>query len=306
MTELVSGRPEQQDAPAGDDPPATTPPAAHGRGARRRQRVMFFVRRPGLALSILVVAVVLGWALFPDAFTSHDPLAGVPRDKLHPPGRQYWFGTDNLGRDVYSRVVHGSALSLKATAIAVTIAFFLGSAIGLVSGFVGGRTDDLLMRLVDVLMSIPGLLLSLAVVTALGFGTVNVAIAVGIASLANFARVMRSDVFRAGTETFVEAAVAAGVRRPSILRQHVLPHAIGSVIVLAALEFGTAILAVSSLSFLGYGASPPQPEWGSLVSDGSRFLDSAWWLTTLPGLVVIATVLAANRISRALGDERSR
>ncbi|GAA1852505.1 ABC transporter permease [Pseudonocardia ailaonensis] len=275
------------------------PRGSHG-PVRRGGALRAAVRRPGLVLAVLVLLLVLGWAFFPEWFTSRDPFTGVPRDKLTAPGAEYWFGTDHLGRDLYTRVVYGAALSLKATAIAVAVGFVAGTLIGLVSGFVGGRFDGVVMRLVDVLLSIPGLLLSLAVVTALGFGTVNVAIAVGVASVASFARVMRADVFRARTEVFVEAATVSGVSRPEILLRHVLPHALGSVLVLAALEFGGAILAVSALSFLGFGAPPPQPEWGALVSEGRNYLASAWWLTTLPGFVVAASVLAANRISRAL------
>lgn len=275
------------------------------RAERTRRPLLFLVRRPGLLLSVLFLVLVLAWALFPDLFTTRDPLAGVPRDKLHPPGAEYLFGTDHLGRDVFSRVVHGTALSLQATAIAVAVGLVVGSTIGVLSGFAGGRVDDVVMRFVDVLLSIPGLLLSLAVVTALGFGTVNVAIAVGIASVASFARLMRSDVLRTRTMTFVEAASVCGVRKPAVLWRHVLPHSLSSVLVLAALEFGAAILAVSSLSFLGFGAPPPAPEWGSLVADGRNYLVTAWWLTTLPGLVIALSVLAANRISRAL-DEGGR
>lgn len=270
------------------------------RGQRFRRPLLSAIARPGLLLSVLFLVLVAGWALFPDLFAGRDPLTGVPRDKLQPPGAEYLFGTDHLGRDVFSRVVHGTALSMQATAIAVAVGLVVGSAIGVLSGFVGGVVDDIIMRLVDVLLSIPGLLLSLAVVTALGFGTVNVAIAVGVASVASFARLMRSDVLRTRTQTFIEAAEVCGVRKPAILLRHVLPHSLGSVLVLAALEFGAAILAVSALSFLGFGAPPPAPEWGSLVAEGRNYLATAWWLTTLPGLVIAMAVLSANRISRAL------
>ncbi|ANI40001.1 ABC transporter permease [Mycolicibacterium vaccae] len=273
------------------------------RGQRWRGPLLTALHRPGLLLSVLFLVLVFGWALFPELFTGRDPLIGVPRDKLQPPGAEYLFGTDHLGRDVFSRVVHGTALSLQATAIAVAVGLVVGSAIGVLSGFAGGRVDDVIMRLVDVLLSIPGLLLSLAVVTALGFGTVNVAVAVGVASVASFARLMRSDVLRTRTQTFIEAAEVCGVRKPTILWRHILPHSLGSVLVLAALEFGAAILAVSSLSFLGFGAPPPAPEWGSLVAEGRNYLATAWWLTTLPGLIIALAVLSANRISRALDND---
>jgi len=159
------------------------------------------------------------------------------------------------------------------------------------------------MRVADVLLAIPGLLLSLAVVTALGFGTVNVAIAVGTTSVASVSRILRSEVLRVRTSAYVEAARAGGSRWWRVLLVHVLPNSVGPVLVLAALELGTAILAVSSLSFLGYGAQPPQPEWGSLVAGGRDYLGGQWWLTTLPGIVIALTVLAGNRLARALDTE---
>jgi peptide/nickel transport system permease protein len=162
------------------------------------------------------------------------------------------------------------------------------------------------MRFVDVLLSIPALFLSLALVTALGYGTVKVAVAVGIASVASFARVMRAEVLRVRQSVFVEASRSCGARWYSVLGRHVLPNAMGPVIVLATLDFGTSILAVSSLSFLGYGAPPPAPEWGTLISDGRNYLANAWWLTALPGLAIAATVLATNRIARALDGEWGR
>ncbi|UIR17758.1 ABC transporter permease subunit [Streptomyces spinosirectus] len=213
---------------------------------------------------------------------------------------------DELGRDVFSRVVHGAQLSLKATLIAVLVAFVVGGLLGVVAGFVGRWVDDVLMRFVDVLLSIPALFMSLALVTALGYGTVKVAVAVGIASVAAFARVARSEVLRVRQAVFVEASRASGARWYSVLGRHVLPNAAGPVVVLATLDFGSSILAVSALSFLGYGAPPPAPEWGTLISDGRNYLANAWWLTALPGLAIAATVLATNRIARALDGEWSR
>lgn len=272
-------------------------------GLDPRRLIRFFVRRPGLILSVAVIILVVVAAFWPTIFTTRDPLLGVPADRFQGPSGQHWFGTDELGRDLYTRVVHGAALSLKATLIAVAVAFIVGGAIGLLAGFVGGWVEDTLMRIVDVLLAIPALFLSLALVTALGFGTVKVAVAVGIASVAGFARVMRAEVLRVRQATYVEAARSSGARWYSVLLRHVLPNAMGPVLVLATLDFGTSILAVSSLSFLGYGAAPPAPEWGTLISSGRNYLANAWWLSTLPGLTVAATVLATNRIARALDGE---
>lgn len=266
----------------------------------RRRRSLPPLLQPGLLLSVAVIVVVLLWALVPAWFTTVDPLVGVPAEKFTPPGAEHWFGTDETGRDSYSRMVHGARLSLQATGIAVAIALTVGTTIGMIAGFIGGVVDDVLMRIVDVLLALPGLLLSLMIITALGFGTTKVAVAVGVAGIASFARLARGEVLRVRHAPFVEAAFASGVRWPGVLARHVLPNSAGPLVSLATLEFGTAILAVSALSFLGYGEPPPTPEWGVLVSEGRSFLASAWWLTTLPGLVIVAVVLSFNRISRAL------
>ncbi|WP_406294325.1 ABC transporter permease [Embleya sp. NBC_00888] len=269
-----------------------------------RGHARFVLRRPGLTLSLVVFVLVLLAALFPGLFTDDDPLVGTPRDKLRGPSAEHLFGTDQLGRDLFTRVVYASSLSLRATFVAVLVALVVGGGLGLLSGFFGGWLDDVVMRVVDVLQAIPRLLLSLALVGALGFGTTKVAIAVGVASVAGFARVMRAEVLRVRSSVYVEAARASGVRSGAVLARHVLPNASGPVLVMAALEFGIAILSVSALSFLGFGAPPPTPEWGVLVADGRNFVATAWWLTTFPGLVIAATVLSANRISRALDGER--
>ncbi|MGY2154173.1 ABC transporter permease [Nocardia gipuzkoensis] len=254
----------------------------------------------GLLVAAAVALLAVGWALAPSVFAGGDPLTGVPAQKFQSPSAEHWFGTDNLGRDLYTRMVHGAGLSLTATLAAVGIALVAGSLLGLLSGAIGGVIDAVVMRLVDVLLSVPALLLSLALVTALGFGTGNVAVAVGVSLVANFARVMRSEVLRVRQAVYVEAAHAAGVRWYTVLARHVLPNSYQPVLALAAVEFGMAVLAVSALSFLGYGAKPPTPEWGTLISEGRNYLATAWWMTTLPGFVIIAVVLAAQRLGRAI------
>src|SRR5690606_13039203 len=192
--------------------------------------------------------------------------------------------------------------TLQATLVAVLVGIVVGAGVGLIAGFVRGLVEDWLMRVIEVMLAVPGLLLSLAVVTALGFGTINVAIAVGIANIASFARVMRSETLKIGALPYIEASKASGSHWSYTLFAHVLPNARGPVLALTALEFGTAILSVSALSFLGFGAQPPTPEWGALVSGGRDYLATAWWMTTFPGLVIAAVVLSANRIARFLED----
>jgi peptide/nickel transport system permease protein len=287
-------------------PVGTAPDPVPGRRADVRRVLRFLVRRPGLLLSVAVLVLVVLASFRPELFTSRDPLKGVPAQNFRGPSGAHWFGTDELGRDVFSRVVHGAQLSLKATLIAVLVAFVVGGLLGVVAGFVGRWVDDVLMRFVDVLLSIPALFLSLALVTALGYGTVKVAVAVGIAGVASFARVARAEVLRVRQAVFVEASRSCGARWYAVLGRHVLPNAAGPVVVLAALDLGASVLAVSALSFLGYGAPPPAPEWGTLISEGRNYLANAWWLTALPGLVIAATVLATNRVARALDGEWSR
>jgi peptide/nickel transport system permease protein len=270
------------------------------RGGQRVSAVVaLWFGRGSILLAVLLLALVLGWAFFPALFADGSPFKTDTVHRLNPPSLQHWFGTDYLGRDLYTRVVYGAALSLKATVIAVGIGFVTGSVLGLIAGFAGGRLEDALMRVLDILLSVPGLLLSLTIMTVLGFGTVNVAIAVGVSTIAVFGRVMRAEVLGVKSCLYVEAARACGVRWLPTLWRHVLPNAVGPVLALAGVEFGSAILAVSSLSFLGFGAPPPAPEWGSLVAEGRDYLTTAWWLTAMPSLVVAAAVLSINRLGHA-------
>jgi peptide/nickel transport system permease protein len=278
--------PPEQDAPA-------SAPRRSSRGLRSRPW--------GLYLAVVVVSLAVLWALFPGVFAPGDPLTGTPADKLLPPSAAHWFGTDTLGRDLFGRVVHGAVHSLSGALIAVTVGLALGTLLGAIAGALGGVVDDILMRVVDVLLAIPGLLLSLSVIILLGFGTVNAAIAVGLGSVAAFARLMRSEVARVRRSEYVEAAYGSGGTFFTVLRRHVLPNSLTPIVALAALQFGTAILAISTLGFLGYGAPPPTPEWGLLIAEGRNYTATAWWLTALPGLVVVAVVLSANRISHRIG-----
>nr|WP_281399897.1 ABC transporter permease [Microvirga zambiensis] len=176
----------------------------------------------------------------------------------------------------------------------------IGSLIGLVSGTAPQRVDSRIMRVVDVMLAIPNLLLSLAIVTALGFGLVPVAIAVGVGSIGSFARIMRSEVLRVQGATFVEATALLGASKGYVIFRHVLPHAMGPVLALATVEFGAAVLSVSSLSFLGFGAPPPEMEWGLLIAEGRKFINVGWWLILFPSLVIVGTVLTTNHLGREL------
>jgi len=290
--------------------PHTTQAAASA--WKRRSRLQRFsqalsplLRRPGFSLALLVVLFALAAALVPHGLTSFDPYATSPAEKLRAPDALHWFGTDELGRDLYTRVVYGASLSVQAALLAVGIALAGGLGLGVLAGFAGGRTDAAIMRLIDVLLALPGLLLALAIVTAIGFGTVPVAIAVGVGIIPGFARTTRAEVLRVKTLPYVEAARLGGASWARTLLRHVLPNAWGPVAVLATLDFGAAILATAGLSFLGFGAAPPAAEWGTLIANGRHFLITAPWVSLLPGLFVVAVVFSLNHLARTF-EENAR
>jgi len=259
---------------------------------------------PGLWLAVFVMLLAVLAALFPALFTQANPLEGIAGAQRLAPQTRHWLGTDQLGRDLFARIVYGASHSLSAAVMAVAIGLLAGTALGVLAGATGGKTESIVMRAVDVLLAIPPLLLSLSVLILLGFGTLNAALAVGIASIASFARLARAEVVRIRHSEYIEAAYGSGGRFFSVLWRHILPNALTPVIAYAALQFGQAILALSTLSFLGYGTPPPVPEWGLLIAEGRNYLATAWWLTTFPGVVVVAVVLAANRISQQLSGGR--
>ncbi len=254
---------------------------------------------PTVILSFAVVALVIAWSLAPGLFTSQDPVIGIPAQKLLGPSTAHWFGTDHLGRDLYTRIVYGTASSVTSALLAVAIGLLAGGLIGLLAGFLGGWADIVLARLVDILLAIPSFLLAIVIVTALGFDTINTAIATGVSAVAVFARVMRAEVIKTRQATFIEASFLQGGSRWYILMHHVVPNASRSVLTLAVLQFGLSILVIASLAFLGYGDPPPASDWGLLISIGKNYLK--WpWLVYAPALVTVATVLSVNRISRWL------
>ena len=269
------------------------------RGALPRTRRWSPTAPPTVVLSFAVIALIVAWSVLPGVFTTHDPATGVPSDKLASPSGAHWFGTDDLGRDLYSRVVHGAASSVTSALVAVAIGVLVGSLVGLLAGFLEGWVDTVLGRLVDVLLAIPGFLLAIVIVSALGFRTSNAAIATGVTAIAVFARVMRAETIKVRRAAFIEAAALQGGSRTRILLTHVLPNASRSIVPLAVLQFGLAILVIAGLAFLGYGDPPPASDWGRLVADGEQYPFAAW-LIYWPAVVIVATVLSLNRISRWL------
>lgn len=286
--------------PAGSVPVGPAPAARPGIGGRLRDLGLGLVEKPLLLVSWIIVLTAVGWALVPDLFTPYGPYDGNQDLSFAAPSAEHPFGTDRLGRDLFARTVHGARTTLTATLLAVLIAMGVGSLLGLVAGFFGRFVDIVVMRIVDVFLAIPNLLLAMVIVSVLGYSTRNIAIAVGLSSIASFARVMRSDVVAVVHRDYVKAAYGLGVGRLGVLGRHVLPNSLGSVLALAAVEVGAAILAVAALGFLGYGAPPPEPEWGLLVAEGRDQLAVHPWSSILPGISLALVVIASHRISRSL------
>jgi peptide/nickel transport system permease protein len=249
-------------------------------------------------ISGVVLILVTAWALVPGWFTGQDPLKGNRLEKFQPPGVAHWFGTDHLGRDVLARVIYGTSHTVLTAGLAVAVGLVVGSIVGILAGVSGPFVDAIGMRFSDVLLSLPAFLISVWIVTAYGPGPLSVGIGVGIGSIAIFARVFRTEVVRVRALDFVEAAFLSGETRWSVIRRHILPNAVGAVVALAVIDLSAAILAISALGYLGYSAPPPTPEWGLLVAEGRSYLATAWWLTSLPGAVILVVIVALGVVSR--------
>lgn len=247
-----------------------------------------------------VLAVLLVMALAPWLFTDVDPLQTDPLAAFQPPSAEHWFGTDQLGRDQFARVVYGAQLSLGMGFGATLLGLSAGLAIGLFAGLSRGATDRVLSRAIDVLYAFPEMLLAIIAVAVLGTGFPTLLLAIGIGSIPSYARVLRAQVIQVRTSGFAESAVALGQRPALIAWRHVLPNSIGPALVLATIGVGTAIIFGSALSFVGLGAQPPTPEWGLMLSDSRNYLTLAPWLALWPGVFLAATVISVTVIGRWL------
>lgn len=266
-------------------------PRARRRGRARDVPGPAFVA--SAAFLVLVALVMIAPGLF-----GHSPTATDPVNALHGPSGAHWFGTDALGRDVFSRIVYGARPSLIVGFGATVFAVLGATALGLAAGLGGPVLDPVLMRLADVLLALPPLLLALLAVTVLGHGQVNVMVAVAIAFVPGYARVVRAETLVVRRSGYVEAAVGLGLPRWRLVGRHVLPNTLGPLLVLATVGFGSALIYASSLSFLGLGAQPPSSEWGLALSTGRNYFSVAWWVAVFPGLAVTLTVIALNVTGR--------
>ena len=274
-------------------------------GAYRTRFQMFwreFRRNRGALVGTTMFALLIAMVVFAPFVTRYDPIEPNFSARFSSPSAEHWFGTDRNGRDIFTRVVYGGRISLQVGLIAVAIGALLGTVLGLVSGFYGGWIDNVLMRFMDFVLAMPGILLAITIVFALGPSLTNVMIAVGFASMPQYARVVRASVLSAKQLPYVEAARANGAGDLAVMGKHILPNVFAPVLVLATLGLGSAVLSVAALSFLGLGAAPPTPEWGLLISDGRGVLRRSWWVATFPGLAIMVTVLAVNLIGDGLRD----
>ncbi len=256
--------------------------------------------RPGLVLAGSFVLLLLIAALAPGLLTSVDPLEASARQAYRAPDAVYWLGTDENGRDVLSRLIYGVRPSLLLGLTATALGLGLGIVLGLLAGLGPRWLDGAVMRLVDVLLAFPDLLLALVIITFFGQGTLNLIIAVGIASVPRYARLVRAQTRAVRGAAYVEAATTLGLGRTAVIWRHVLPNAIKPILILATIGIGGNITAGAALSFLGFGAPPPAPEWGTMLAVGRNFLANAWWLVAWPALAITFTVISITAIGREL------
>lgn len=262
----------------------------------------FVRRRWGFVLLSTLALLVVLVAVFAPALATHDPLHAPLADARRAPSAQHWFGTDALGRDVYSRVIFGTRASLSSTLTLVAVVLTLGTLLGIVAGFFGGIVDALIMRVADAMLAFPDLILALAVVGILGPSMVNAIIAIAVVSWPKYARLARSLVLKILHQDYIAAAHVTGSRNSRILFRHLLPNVLPTAVITAATDIGTVMLSLASLSFLGFGIQPPTPEWGYMLSEGRQYFQSAPWLLLFPGLAMFVVVVVFNLLGDSLRD----
>jgi len=259
-------------------------------------------RAPLAMIGLAIVVVLVFTAVFADYIA---PFGYADQDLMaafEEPSKAHLFGTDEFGRDIFSRIIYGSRISLQVGFIAVGIAVFAGGFLGAIAGYYGGKADNLIMRAMDVLLSIPSILLAIAIAASLGPGLFNLMIAVGISSTPNYARIVRGSVLSIRNQEFVEAAKAVGSSDLRIILKHIIPNCLAPIIVQATLGVAIAILTAAGLSFIGLGIQPPIPEWGSMLSGGREYIRDYAYMTIFPGLAIMITILALNFLGDGLRD----
>jgi len=260
------------------------------------------LRNPPALLGIFLILAFFFLAILAPFIATHDPLAIDVFNRFQPLSKRHLLGTDELGRDVFSRVIYGTRLTLQAGVTIVGIAFVVGTILGAIAGFWGGWTETLIMRTVDVFMSFPALILALAVAAALGPSLIHAVIALSVVWWPWYTRLVRGQILSVKESVYVEAGKALGASSVRLLFRHVLPNCISPIVVLATLDMGYAILTAAGLSFIGVGAQPPSPEWGAMLSTGRSYITTAWWYPTFPGIALSLIVLGFNLLGDGFRD----
>jgi peptide/nickel transport system permease protein len=264
-----------------------------------------FRQNPLSILGLVIIAFMLGVAAIGPFFIPYpeDVTGTVHIDRrLQPPSADHYFGTDEVGRDVFSRVVAGARISLGVGVIVLTVATAIGVSLGMLAGYFTGFIETLIMRVTDIFLTIPGLILAMAISAALGPSIPNVMLAISLVWWPGYCRLTRATVLAVKEQAFVEAARTLGAPEARIILRHVLPNAISPIVVKASMDFGFAVLTTASLGFIGLGAQPPTPDWGKMLADGRRYLPESWWYSTFPGLAIFLTVLGFNLLGDGLRD----
>ena len=261
------------------------------------------LRYPSFTIfAVLAVLVILVSVFAPVICGDRSPTAGNLAEAIEKPSAEHLFGTDKMGRDVFARVIYGSRASLSSTFILVAVIFVIGTVLGVVSGYFGGAVDAIIMRIADMMMAFPGLVRAIAVAGILGASTRNAIIAIAIVSWPKYARLARSLVMKIRHMDFVAAATVTGSKTPYMLLRYMLPNTITTLVITAATDIGGMMMELAALSFLGFGAQPPTPEWGSMLNEGRNFMQSAPWMMIFPGLAIFVTVVIFNMLGDGLRD----
>jgi peptide/nickel transport system permease protein len=255
-----------------------------------------------VGLGILTILVLL--AVFANVIADYDKVVikqNLPK-RLTPPGWGHLCGTDEFGRDIFARLIHGARVSLKVGIVSVAMSVVAGGALGAIAGYYGGKLDNIIMRIMDIFLAIPSILLAIAIVSALGPNMLNLMVAISISSVPQFARIVRASVLTIRDQEYIEAARAIGASNTRIIYRHIIPNCLAPIIVRGTLGVASAILSTAGLSFIGLGIQPPAPEWGNMLSGGRQYLRSAWWVTTFPGVSIMLTIFALNLLGDGLRD----
>ena len=261
-----------------------------------------FCRNKQAMVGMCMLLLLIFAAIFADIIAPYDPVEQDIINRLKPPSSAHWFGTDELGRDIFSRILYGSRISLTVGLIAVGLSSIVGCALGAIAGYYGGVLDNIIMRCTDVLMAIPSILLNISIVAALGTGLQNVMIAIGISSVPAYCRIMRASLLSLKEQEFVDASRAAGASDVHIIIHHILPNSLAPLIVQATLKIGGAILSCASMSFIGLGIVPPTPEWGAMLSGARAYIRDYSYMCLFPGLAIMITILSLNLLGDGLRD----